>query len=44
MKRKTRTPQSDFPNFTGIYFSEYKMYFFITGKGPITKFSNYEFK
>ena len=37
MKRKTKTPQIDFPNFTGIYFNECK---FIIVKDPI----KYEFR
>ena len=37
MKRKAKAPQSDFPNFTGIYFSEYTLFFFIIWKNPIAK-------
>ena len=44
MKRKTKIPQSDFPNYTGIYFSEYALCFFIIVKYPMTISSKYEFK
>ena len=44
MKRKTKTPQRDFLNFTDIYFSEYALCFFIIGRDPKTKSSKYEFK
>ena len=27
LKRKTKISQSDFPNFTGMYFSEYTLFF-----------------
>ena len=45
IKRKRRkTLQGDFPNFTGPCFSEYKSCFFIIGKDTVTKSSKYEFK
>ena len=37
MKRKAKAPQSDFPNFTGIYFSEYTLFFFIIWKNPVAE-------
>ena len=44
MKTKTKTPQGDFPNFTGIYFGEYTLCFLIIGKDPTTKSCKYEVK
>ena len=37
LKIKTKAPQNDFPNFTGIYFSEYPMHFFYYWKSSNNK-------
>ena len=42
--RKTRIPQSDFPNVTAIYFNKYAPCFSYFGKDPKTKSSKLDFK